>query len=99
MMIEFLQIVNKGISLNTIAFRQPTHIYRDSCPVGLEGYNHEGRAWKYYLPKESKFRASNNLLEHLVAVIPWWVDILANRLNPNNCVLSMTDSTVAKGGL
>jgi hypothetical protein len=47
MMLVFLKIANKGISLNSIAFRQPTHIYRsDSCPAGLGGYSHKGWAWR-----------------------------------------------------
>ncbi len=78
MMLEFLKIANRGISLNIIAFRRPTHIYRsDSCPAGLGGYSHKGWAWQYYLPADQKFKASNNLLEHLAAVISPWVDILA----------------------
>ncbi len=100
MMIEFLQNANEGISLNTIAFRQLTHIYRsDLCPTGLGGYSHKEWAWRYYLPEELKFCASNNLLEHLAAVISPWVDILANQVNPNNCVLLMTNSMMAKGWL
>jgi hypothetical protein len=100
MMLEFLKMANRGISLNIIAFRRPTHIYRsDSCPAGLGGYSHEGWAWRYYLPADQKFKASNNLLEHLAAVISPWVDILAGRLKPNDCALSMTDSTTAEGWL
>jgi hypothetical protein len=61
---------HQGIDLNLIAFRQPTHVYRsDSCPAGLGGYSHEGFAWRFYLPDNLKFRASNNLLEHLAAII------------------------------
>jgi hypothetical protein len=41
----------------------------DSCPAGLEGYSHEGFAWRFYLPDDLKFRASNYLLEHLAAII------------------------------
>ena len=100
MMLGFLKIAHEGISLNSIAFRKPTHIYRsDSCPNGLGGYSHEGWAWRWYLPKNLRFRASNNLLEHLAAVISPWVDILAGRLNNQDCVLSMTDSTTAEGWL
>jgi hypothetical protein len=36
MFLGFLKFANNGISLNSIAFRRPTHIYRiDSCPAGL----------------------------------------------------------------
>jgi hypothetical protein len=43
--------------------------------------------------------ASNNLLEHLAAIISPWVDTLAIPLKPNNCSISMTDSATAKGWL
>jgi hypothetical protein len=70
MMLGFLKIANNGINLNTIAFRQPTHIYRsDLCPAGLGGYSHKGWAWRYYLPPELQICASNNLLEYLAAII------------------------------
>jgi hypothetical protein len=97
---ECLKIAKDGISLNSIAFRRPTHIYRsDSCPAGLGGYSNKGWAWRWYLPKNLLFRASNNLLEHLAAIVSPWVDILAGRLKKQDCVLSMTDSTTAEGWL
>ena len=100
MMLDFLKIANSGISLNSIAFRLLTHIYHsDSFPHCLGGYSHEGWAWRWYLPKNLLFRVSNNLLEHLATVISLWVDILAGRLNQQDCVLSMTNSTTAKGWL
>jgi hypothetical protein len=100
LMLDFLKNANAGISLNNIAFRWLSHIYRsNSCPAGLGGYSHEGFAWRWYIPDNLKFRASNNLLEHLPAVIAPWVDILAGRLQSQNCVLSMTDSTTAEGWL
>jgi hypothetical protein len=100
MMLGFLKIANKGINLNSIAFRQPTHIYRsDSCPAGLGGYSHEGWAWRWYLPDNLLFRASNNLLQQLAAIVSMWVDIIAGRLKRKDCVLSMTDRTTAKGWL
>jgi hypothetical protein len=42
---------------------------------------------------------SNNLLEHLAAIISPWVEILAGRLKKQDCVLSMTDSMTAEGWL
>jgi hypothetical protein len=54
MFLGFLKIAKDGISLNIIAFRRPTHIYRsDSCPTGLGGYSDKGWAWRWYLPKKS----------------------------------------------
>jgi len=100
MFLSFLKFANDGISLNSIAFWRPTHIYRsDSCPAGLGGYIDRGWAWRWYLPKHLLFRASNNLLEHPAAIISPWVNIIAGRLKNQDCVLSMTDSTTAEGWL
>jgi len=100
MFLGFLKFANNGISLNSIAFRRPTHIYRlDLCPAGLGVYSDRGWAWRWYLPKHLLFRASNNLLEHLAAIISPWVDIIAGHLKNQDCVRSMTDSTTAEGWL
>jgi hypothetical protein len=82
MFLVFLKIANDGIGLNSIVFRRPTYIYRsDSCPAGLGGYSNKGWAWRWYLPKNLLFPASNNLLKkHLAAIISPWVFILAGRL-------------------
>ncbi len=83
--------------MNQIAFRKPTHVYwSDSCPAGIGGYSHEGFAWRWKIPSVLQFRASNNLLEHVAAVITPWVDIIAKRLQEGDCALSMTDSTTSK---
>ena len=96
----FLKFTNNGISLNSIAFQRPTHIYRsDLCPAGLGGFIDRGWAWRWYLPKHLLFRASNNLLEHLAAIISPWVDIIAGHLKNQDCVLLMTDSMTAEGWL
>jgi hypothetical protein len=99
LMTNFLEHKSKGISMNQIAYRKPTHVYRsDTCPAGTGGYSHEGFTWQFYLPNNLKFRASNNLLEHMAGIIsPSWVDILAGHLNNGDCSLSMTDSTSSKG--
>jgi hypothetical protein len=72
-----LTICQKEINLNLIAYRKPTHTYRlDSCPAGLGRYNNQGFAWKFYLPENLKFQASNNLLKHIAAIISPWIGIL-----------------------
>ncbi len=97
-MTNFLKHGSKGISMNQIAYRKPTHVYRsDTCPAGMGGYSHKGFAWQFYLPDNLKFRASYNLLEHMVGIISPWVNILAGRLNNGDCSLSMTDSTTSEG--
>jgi hypothetical protein len=99
-LLTVLQKCQQGIDLSAIAYRRPTHIYRsDSCPAGLGGYSHKGFVWRYYVPKNLKFQASNNLLEHLAAIITPWVDILTGRLKEGNCALSMTDNTTLEGWL
>jgi hypothetical protein len=55
--------------------------------------------WRYYLNPHLKFQASNNLLEHIVAIITPWVDIIPGRLTRGNCALSMTNSTTSEGWL
>jgi hypothetical protein len=102
--LQFLLFVlgkcHQGIDLNLIAFRQPTHIYRsDSCLAGLGRYSHKGFAWQFYLPDKLKFHASNNLLEHLAAIIMPWIDIIAGYLKKGDCALSMTNSTTSEGWL
>jgi hypothetical protein len=43
--------------------------------------------------------ASNNLLEHLAAIITPWVDLLADHLKNGNCALSMNGSSTSEGWL
>ena len=39
LMLCFLKIAKRGINMNLIAFRRPTHVYwSDSCPFGLGGF-------------------------------------------------------------
>ncbi len=94
----FLEHGSNGISMNQIAYRKPTHVYRlDACPAGMGGYSQEGFVWQFYLPNDLKFRVSNNLLKHMAGIISPWVDILAGCVNDGDCSLSMTDSTTSEG--
>ncbi len=71
-MLRFLNIAKQGIDMNLVAFRCLTHVYRlDSCPFSLGGYSDEGFAWRFEIPEDLRFRASNNLLDrhHLPALI------------------------------
>ena len=100
LMLSFLHKAYTGIDMNLIAFRHPTHIYRlDSCPYGLGGYLHEGFAWRFKLPENCRFRASNNLLEFIVSIITPWINLISKRLRQWDCALSMTDSTTSAGWL
>ena len=95
---EVIKLANKGMSMHMIAYCLPDRIYiNDSCPRGLGGMSDEGFAWRYELPEELRFRASNNLLEHIANVITPWVDMLAGRLTKGMCKLSYSDSTTSTG--
>ena len=92
-----LDKARKGIDMNLLAFRSPDRIYySDSCPAGLGGYSDEGVAWRFQIPEDLLFRASNNLLVFLAAIIMPWIDIINGRLKAGDCALSMTDSTTAE---
>jgi hypothetical protein len=93
-----LEKARNGIDMNIMAYLLPTSYYRtDLCPHGLGGYSNNGRGWRWYLPPELRFRASNNLLEHLAAIITPWIDIIQGRLKKGAGILSMTDSNTSKG--
>ena len=98
LMLKFLDKAHVGIDMNLISYRRPTHVYRsDSCPFGLGGYSDEGFAWRFELPPNLRFRATNNLLEFMASIISPWIDIIAKRLSKGDCALSMTDSTTSAG--
>ena len=100
LMLFFLNKAKDGIDMNLLVFRKPTKVYRsDSCPAGMGGYSSDGFAWRWYLPDHLKFRASNNLLEHLAAIITPWIDMITARLKKGDCFLSMTDSSTSEGWL
>jgi hypothetical protein len=99
-MINIIKITHDGISMNIIVYRHPTHIYHsDSCLAGLRGYSNSSFAWQYYLKPEHQFRATNNLLEHIAAIITPWVDIIWGCLHLGGCMFSMTNSTTSEGWL
>jgi hypothetical protein len=95
---EVIALANKGMSMHMIAYCLPERIYiNDSCPRGLGGMSDEGFAWRFELPEHLRFRASNNLLEHLANVITVWIDVLAGRLTSGMCKLSFSDSMTSTG--
>jgi hypothetical protein len=99
-MLHMIKIAHDEVSMNSIVYRQPTHVYQsDSCPAGLGGYSDSGFAWRFYLSKGLQFHATNNLLEHIAAIMTPWIDIIQGRLRPGDCALSMTDSTTSEGWL
>jgi hypothetical protein len=98
-MLKILDKAKEGIDINLLGFRSPNRIYYlDSCPAGLSGYSNQGYAWRFKIPDNLLFRASNNLLEFLAAIITPRIDIIGGCLSPGDCTLLMTDSTTAKAG-
>ena len=98
LLLRFLKKAKDGIDMNSIAYLLPKRVYRsDSGPHGLGGYSDQGYAWRWYVPDELLYRATNNLLEHLAVIITAWIDILVRRLKPGDCALSLTDSLTTNG--
>ncbi len=95
---EVLDKTKNGVDMNLLTFRSPDSIYYlDSCPHGLGGNSDQGHAWRFKVPDEYLFRASNNLLEFLAAIITPWIDIIEGCFSAGDCALSMTDSMMAEG--
>ena len=81
LMLFFLETARDGIDMNLLVFRKPVKVYRsDACPAGMGGYSSDGYAWRWCIPEDLKFRASNNLLEHLGSKVTPWIDRLLGRL-------------------
>ena len=95
---KFLTQANKGISINNIIHRQPTHIrWDDSCPIGIGGVSISGRASRYKIPTHLQNRVSNNALKFLAFTIGCWLDYLEGEIEPEDCSLALTNSSSAKG--
>jgi hypothetical protein len=93
-----LRQANEGMDMNNLVLRKPNIVLcSDSCPHGLRGYSSSGFAWRFYIPGELLYHASNNLLEHIAMIITTWVEVLAGRIKREDCVLSMTDSSTSEG--
>ncbi len=101
LMSSFLNMAKMGISINNKVYRKPTKIYRsDASEFGLGGYNIiSGLAWRYEIPIDCRLRASLNSLEFIACLITIWIDILNLEIEPEDCILSQTDSTSASGWL
>jgi len=99
--LKFLDMSVSGVSINNIVFRKPTTFYRsDTSEFGIGGYNIiSGRAWRFEIPTHLRLRTSLNSLEFLACVITIWIDVLDNKILPEDCILSQTDSTSATGWL
>ena len=95
---EFLQRADRGINLNLISFRVPTHIYiNDASEHGIGGFATHGRAWVWVIPPKLRGRAHINLLEFIAQVVSIWIDVLEEKVKPLDCLLGMGDNTASMG--
>jgi hypothetical protein len=103
--LRFLQMAHKGISLNLVSFRVPTHVFRsDAAEHGMGGFcGLSGKAWRLELPRDCRVGCregiSLNLLEFLGGIVSIWVEILAGRVPPGSCLQAQGDSTSSAGWL
>jgi hypothetical protein len=98
---EFLQYAKMGVSLNNVVFRKPTSIYQsDASEFGMGWYNIiTGRAWRWESPIALRLRTSINSLEFISSIVTILIDILLGLVQPEDCILSQTDSSLAAGWL
>ncbi len=98
---RILSVCHRGVSMNNIVYRKPTHLYRsDASSYGLGGYNIQtGRAWRHPLPRDCLKYITLNTLEFIGCVVTLWTDIALGVTPPQSCLLSQTDSTSADGWL
>ena len=100
LMKRVIERANKGVDMNNLAHRLPDHIHRnDSCPFGMGGYAVGGNGWRWIIPPELRFRATNNLLEHLANIATIKIRLLNGEIVKGDCVLSMSDSMVSTSWL
>lgn len=102
LMLHYLKIAAfKGVSMNNLSFRKPTHLYRSDASLhGIGGYNVlSGKAWRFLLPVNCRLRTTLNSLEFIASLVSIWIDYLHKDIPTESCLLSQTDSTSAAGRL
>ena len=97
----FLQKCQKGISMNLLTFRKPTHTtIGDSCEHGLGAFRvYSGARWRWVIPENLCGHAHNNLLEFMNQVIQIWLDVMDGSISPQSCILAMGDNMASMGCL
>ena len=102
---SFLRLAHRGIDMNLISFRRPTHVLRtDASEHGIGGFcARSGRAYTFEIPPDCRVgcRAgiSLNLFEFLGSIVSVWLEILAGDVPRGSCILAQGDSTSATGWL
>jgi hypothetical protein len=99
----FLPKMYKGISLNLITYRRPTHIlFSDACPKGMGGYSvNTGLAWRWKIPPDlvESVALRNNLLEFMAALTTIWIETEQESTPALSCILALGDNSSAVGWL
>jgi hypothetical protein len=100
LMDRVIKQANKGVDMNNLTNRLPNVVFKnDACPFGIGGYNIMGNSWRWIIPPELRFRATNNLLEHLTNIASKKWGLLIGRIKKGDCVLTMSDSMVSTSWL
>ena len=100
LMDSVIKRANKGVDMNNLAHRMPDHVFKnDSCPFGLGGFDVQGNGWRWIIPPDLRFRASNNLLEHLANIASKKWGLHTGVIKKGDCVLTMSDSMVSTSWL
>jgi hypothetical protein len=105
--LSFLHLAHRGISLNLISFRTPTHVFQsDALDHGIGGFCaiSRGGAWSLEILTDCGVGCQEgisalNLFEFLGGIISVWVEIRAGRVPPGSCLLAQGDSTSETGWL
>jgi hypothetical protein len=93
---RLLKRASQGLDMNLLIDRLPTHFYRvDASTHGMGGYNHRGKAWRFYLPSQLRHNAHINVLELIAQVIAIWLDILDGVVKRGDVVHTEGDNTTA----
>ena len=97
--IELLAYAGRGMSMNLLTFRHPTHRFRsDACLFAVGGYDLvTGRAWRWVIPQSLLGRASMNSLEFLGCYMCIAIAVHEKTLPMGSVVHGQTDNTSADG--
>ena len=96
---DLLSIMSlEGSSIQNITHSLPDiFCWSDACEFGLGGFNSNGLAWQWEIPKKLQGRASINLLEFIASVIT--IILSLENQSKNKKVFALTDNSSALGWL
>ena len=96
---DFLSIMSlEGSAIQNITHSLPDiFCWSDACEYGLGGFDSNGLAWQWEIPKKLRGRASINLLEFIASVITILLSLKG--LTKNKKIFALTDNSSALGWL